>query len=94
MEYTLIQIDDFFTNFSSALSRATTLDNKIISDTTAVANKFNLSLSTTLKLTDLVILALRQAVGSLEFTIPRFSDGSFTGVEESRVFMKDVGSSR
>ncbi len=91
-EYTLIQIDDFLANFSSALSRATALDNKVISNVTAVAYK--LSLSATANLTDLVILGLRQAIGSLEFTVSKNSNGTFAGMEDSRIFMKDVGSSR
>ncbi len=91
-EYTLIQIDDFLENFSSALSRATALDNKVISDVSAVASK--LSFSATARLTDLVILGLRQAIGSLEFTVSKNSNGTFAGMEDSRIFMKDVGNSR
>jgi len=90
-EFTWIQIDDFLTNFSSALSRATALDNKVISDVTDVAYKTSLT-ATALK--NLVILGLRQAIGSLEFTLSKFANGTFAGMDDARIFMKDVGSSR
>ena len=89
--YTWIQIDDFLSNFPSALSRATALDNKVISDVTDVASKTSLTVTA---LKNLVILGLRQAIGSLEFTLSKFANGTFAGMEDARIFMKDVGSSR
>jgi hypothetical protein len=51
-----------------------------------------MSASTASKLVDLHILNLRQTVGALEFTT--LGPGKRVGMDDVRVFMKDVGYSR
>ena len=78
--------------YSDALSRAVAFDNSIVSATSAISSKFMSTTSSSVtNLTDLIILSLRQTVGSLEFTASQLSN---QGVDDLRVFMKDVGSSR
>ena len=80
--------------FSSAVSRAVVFDNKVAVDSSTVAAKFGLSFSVETKLTDLVILNLRQTIGSLELTTSRLSNGRLGGMDDLRIFMKDMGSSK
>ena len=78
--------------YSDALSRAVALDNSIVSATSAISSKFmSTTSSSATNLADLIILSLRQTVGSLEFTASQLSN---QGMDDLRVFMKDVGHSR
>ncbi|KAF8518821.1 hypothetical protein BU17DRAFT_66217 [Hysterangium stoloniferum] len=87
-------IDDFLSGFPSALSRAIAVDNKITSDASTTSSTFNLPSAVAMGLTDLVTLNLRQTIGSLELTTSSQSNGQLSGMEDLRVFMKDVGNSR
>jgi hypothetical protein len=60
-----------------------------VSSATTSASQFNITSAT--NLTDLYILSLRQTVGSLEFTTSKSTLG---GIDDVKVFMKDVGYSR
>ena len=87
------KVDDFLSGYSDALSRAVDFDNGIASATSAISSKFSMASSAAVNLADLIILSLRQTVGSLEFTAPQLSTTS-QGMDDLRVFMKDVGTSR
>jgi hypothetical protein len=80
--------------FPAALSRAIAVDNKIISDASITSSKFNLTPAIATNLADLVALNLRQTIGSLELTTSTLSNGQLAGMDDLKVFMKDVGNSR
>ncbi len=87
------KIDEFLSGYTSALSRAVNFENRIMSDIASISSNFTIPPSTTINITDMITLSLRQTIGSLEFTTSRLSNGRFAGVDDLRVFMKDVGSS-
>ena len=86
----MLKIDHFLSNYTSALSRAVTLDTKIMSD---AANLSALSANTSSLYQNLVGLNLRQTMGGLEFTTSVLANGTLAGTSDLRVFMKDVGNS-
>lgn len=77
-----MQIDAFLADFPAAQVRATTLDEKIISDARKISPEY----------ADLVSLCTRQVLGSLDITV---LDGLSNDENASnvRVFMKDIGTS-
>ena len=84
-------MDDFLANYPAALSHAVILDNRIMSDVA------NLSLSANIvsaAYRDLLALNLRQTLGAIELTTSKLSNGSWAGMDDLRVFMKDIGNSR
>lgn len=87
------KIDDFLSGYGSAFSRAINFENKITSDISSLSTSFSLSPLTSVNITDMIALSLRQTIGSLEFTTSRLSNGQLAGVDDLRVFIKDVGSS-
>jgi len=87
------KIDDFLSGYASALYRAVNLDRKIMSDIAAIASSVTIPPLTAMNISDMVALSLRQTIGSVEFTTSRLSNGRFAGLDDLRVFMKDVGSS-
>jgi hypothetical protein len=89
-----LKINAFLTNYPTALSHAIALDHKIASDATAMSSAIGLPSAVALNLTDLIILSVRQTIGSLEFTTVRSSSGHLAGPDEWRVFMKDLGGMR
>ena len=70
-------------DFSNLLSNAIDLDNKILSAANAVSPQYG----------NLVSLAARQTIGSTELTISKGPDGGWN-TSDTKVFMKDVGTSR
>ena len=83
-------MDNFLANYPDALSRAVTLDNRIMSD---VAN-LSLSANISAAYKDLLALNLRQTLGAIELTTSKLSDGRWAGMSDMRAFMKDMGNSR
>lgn len=73
-------INAFLNDFTSAKSRADTLDAKILTDANGVSSQY----------TDLVNLAVRQSLGGMVLTIANGSDGNYN---ESDVMMlvKSIG---
>jgi NAD/NADP transhydrogenase beta subunit len=86
----VLKIDNFLSNYSSALRHAVTLDTKIMSD----AANLRLTSNSSSPYQNLVALNLRQTMGALEFTTSVLANGTLAGTSDVRVFMKDVGNSR
>src|SRR6266511_4029774 len=84
------KMDNFLANYPTALSRAVTLDNTIMSDVAKIS--LSAKISATYK--DLLALNLRQTLGAIELTTSKLSNGSWAGMDDLRVFMKDIGNSR
>lgn len=80
------QIDSSLLDFPLSLSRAAALDTKIVSDT----QKLGLPTPVAANLTNLVIMSVRQTIGSLEITTNRTGP---VRLDDLRVFMKDIGNS-
>ena len=94
MDSDTAKIDAFLMNYPSALSRAIALDTKIVSDANNLSSAIGLPSGVATNLTDLIILSVRQTIGSLEFTTVRSSNGQLAGPDEWRIFMKDFGTTR
>ncbi|OJT12480.1 hypothetical protein TRAPUB_10957 [Trametes pubescens] len=75
------QIDDFTAGFSEAQNRAIALDNAILGNASNISTQY----------TDLVSLAVRQTLGSLDFTVSTGTDGK-PNASDVRIFMKDISS--
>lgn len=70
-------------DFSGALSRATNMDQKIMGDAGKISSNY----------VDLVSLAARQVMGSMDITVLRNdADGSLNG-SDVKIFIKDIGGS-
>ena len=76
-------MDAFTTDFQAAHDRAVVLDNKIIQDASNISAQY----------VDLVSLATRQTMGSLDITVSGDSDGN-VNASDVKIFMKDIGTSR
>lgn len=77
----MTQIDDFMAGFSEAQQRAIALDNAILGNASSISTQY----------ADLVSLAVRQTLGSLDFTVSTGTDGN-PNVSDVRIFMKDTSS--
>ncbi|KAI0353838.1 DUF1793-domain-containing protein [Trametes cingulata] len=75
-------IDDITAGFSKAQERALALDQAIMADASKVSAHY----------VDLVSLAARQTMASLDITVSTGSDGK-PNASDVRIFMKDIGSS-
>lgn len=75
------QIDDFTVGFSEARERAIALDNAILGNASSISTQY----------ADLVSLAVRQTLGSLDFTVSTGTDGN-PNASDVRIFMKDTSS--
>lgn len=74
-------ISDFLNDYSGALNRANSFDSKINSDASKISADY----------ASVVAISVRQALGAIEITISKNSDGSFnTG--DVIVFMKEISS--
>lgn len=73
------QIDDFTAGFSEAQQRAIALDNAILGNASKISAQY----------ADLVSLAARQTLGSLDFTVSTRTDGNLN-TSDVRIFMKDT----
>ena len=70
-------------DFSGALIRATNMDQKIMGDAGKISSNY----------VDLVSLAARQVMGSMDITVLRNdADGSLNG-SDVKIFIKDIGGS-
>ena len=77
----LSQIDAFVMDFSAALDRAQNLDERIMNDAGKVSSNY----------VDLVSLAARQVMGSMDITVlQNDADGSLNG-SDVKIFVKDIG---
>ncbi|KAJ3568603.1 hypothetical protein NP233_g5597 [Leucocoprinus birnbaumii] len=74
-------ISDFLNDYSNALSRANTFDNKINSDASKISSDY----------ASIVALSVRQSLGAIEITISKNSNGSFN-TNDVIVFMKEISS--
>lgn len=76
------QIEAFSADFSGALSRAVNTDQKIMGDAEKISPNY----------VDLVSLAARQVMGSMDITALQKADNT---VDESdiKIFIKDIGGS-
>ncbi|KAI0633572.1 hypothetical protein C8Q77DRAFT_1217931 [Trametes polyzona] len=74
-------IDDFTTGFPQAQQRAIALDNAILGNALAISSQY----------ADLVSLAARQTLASLDITVSTGTDGK-PNASDVRIFMKDTGS--
>ncbi|KAI0665951.1 hypothetical protein C8Q78DRAFT_1062280 [Trametes maxima] len=74
-------IDAVTSSFGDVLQRAVAFDQAIIGNATQVSSHY----------ADLVSLAARQAIGSLDITVSTGSDGN-ANASDVRIFMKDIGS--
>ena len=83
-------MDNFLADYPAALSRAVTLDNRIMSDVANLSLPANISAA----YRDLLALNLRQTLGAIELTTSKLSNGKWAGISDMRAFMKDVGNSR
>lgn len=77
----MTQIDDFTAGFSEAQTRAIALDNAILGNASSISTQY----------ADLVSLAVRQTLGSLDFTVSTGTDGN-PNASDVRIFMKDTSS--
>ncbi|KAI9067393.1 DUF1793-domain-containing protein [Trametes sanguinea] len=75
-------IDAITAGFPDALQRAIAFDEAVIGNASKISPHY----------VDLVSLGLRQAIGSLDITVPTSSDGT-PNASDVRIFMKDVGAS-
>ena len=78
-----MQIDAFVQDFSAASDRAQSLDEKIISDAGKISSNYM----------DLVSLAARQAMGSMDITVLESDSGGSVDGSDVKIFVKDIGGS-
>lgn len=81
MILTWSQIDDFTAGYADALARATAFDAAVIGNASAVSSQY----------ADLVSLAARQSLSTLDITVSLDSDRN-PNASDMRIFMKDIGS--
>jgi len=74
-------ISDFVEDYSTALGRAQALDQKILSDSSAISSNY----------AGVVALSVRQAFGALELTSSKNSDGSWN-IYDILMFLKEISS--
>ncbi|KZP32941.1 DUF1793-domain-containing protein [Athelia psychrophila] len=74
-------ISDFLGGYSAALSTANTFDAKVQSDASAISDDY----------AAIVALSIRQAMGGIELTISKNSDGSWN-TNDTLVFLKEISS--
>ena len=77
------QIDAFTADTNDAHDRAAALDQKIVNDAKAISDEY----------ADIVSLATRQVMGSLDITVSTGSDGK-ANASDVMIFMKDIGTSQ
>ncbi|PIL35879.1 hypothetical protein GSI_01539 [Ganoderma sinense ZZ0214-1] len=73
-------IDAFTSDYSAAHDRAVALDQKIMNAANSISSQYS----------DIVSLAMRQAMSSMEITVGTNSDGS-VAPSDLKIFMKDTG---
>jgi hypothetical protein len=73
----MLQISDFVEDYSTALGRAQALDQKILSDSSAISSNY----------AGIVVLSVRQAFGALELTSSKNGDGSWN-IYDILMFLK------
>ena len=78
-----MQIDAFVQDFSAASDRAQSLDEKIISDAGKISSNY----------VDLVSLAARQVMGSMDITVLESDSGGSVDGSDVKIFVKDIGGS-
>ena len=78
-----MQIDAFVQDFSAASDRAQSLDEKIISDAAKISSNY----------VDLVSLAARQVMGSMDITVLESDSGGSVDGSDVKIFVKDIGGS-
>ena len=71
------------TDFAAALSRAQSLDEKITSDAGKISSNY----------VDLVSLAARQVMGSMDITVLESDPGGNVDGSDVKIFVKDIGGS-
>lgn len=76
-------MSDLMGDASSALQRAITLDNTIVSAASSISSNY----------ADLVSLAARQVMAGMEITVGTGSDGQLNA-SDIFIFMKDLGNSQ
>ena len=77
------QINDVISDFATAHDRAIALDQQIANDASKISSEY----------VDLVSLAARQTMASLDITVGSNTAGS-PNASDVKIFMKDTGSSR
>ena len=75
-----LQIDAFTGDYSGALSRAVALDQKILNAAAKISSQYS----------DIVSLAMRQAMGTFDITAGTDSNGNLIA-SDVKVFMKNLG---
>ena len=83
LERSVPQIDAFTSNYAGALSRAVALDQKITADAGKVSSQY----------ADIVALATRQAMGTLDITVGTDSNKNVIP-GDVKIFMKNLGIDR
>ena len=76
-----MQIDAFVQDFSAALDRAQSLDENIINDAGKISSNY----------VDLVSLAARQVMGSMDITVLQSNGGGSLNESDVKIFIKDIG---
>ena len=76
-----MQIDAFVQDFSAALDRAQSLDENIINDAGKISSNY----------VDLVSLAARQVMGSMDITVLQSNGGASLNESDVKIFIKDIG---
>ncbi|KAH9482400.1 Glutaminase A [Psilocybe cubensis] len=74
-------ISSFLDDFKNALARAQAFDSKVNSDATKISADY----------ASIVALSIRQALGAIEITVSKNSDGTFN-TDDVLVFMKEISS--
>ena len=72
-----LQTEDFINDYDGALTRANTFDSKLENDATAISVDY----------AGIVALSVRQALGAIELTISKNTDGNWN-TEDVIIFMK------
>ena len=78
-----MQIDAFVQDFSAASDRAQRLDEKIINDAGKISSNY----------VDLISLAARQVMGSMDITVLESDPGGSADRSDVKIFVKDIGGS-
>jgi Domain of unknown function (DUF4965) len=77
------KISSFVGDFNNALARANTFDSKVNADASSISADY----------TSIVALSIRQALGAMEVTISKGTDGSWN-TTDIIVFMKGKANTR
>ena len=78
-----MQINAFVQDFSAASDRAQSLDEEIIGDAGKISSNY----------VDLVSLAARQVMGSMDITVLESDPGGGVDGSDVKIFVKDIGGS-